>query len=119
MGKAILHESIDLSENEFDSATFVTLYDRQQTSALQVVREILGLRWSNHTSNPANKRLSGYRDSGLWWWYREDSGALTFIVQVGCSCSRDCCGHMCRLRYSLRMIDDRLLILITDQGFNY
>jgi hypothetical protein len=106
-------------EDSGDYTTSITIYERSKTSALDVVRKILGLRWHNHSQNPANEREQGYRDSGLWWSVREKNGSLTFYVQVGCSCSHDCCGHLCGLRYNLRALDDQYLILITYQSFNY
>lgn len=116
MGKHIHQAIID---DDFDSTTTITIFDSEETSALEIVRNTLGLRWHNHQANPANERERKYRDSGLWSWRPQVGGGLHFSVAVGCACEHDCCGHLCGLSYSLSKIGTRYLVLITDRHFNF
>ncbi len=106
----VLHE-------DFDVQVTNVVFDKETTNGLTLVRKALGCRWHNAYNNPRNKRERGYRDSGLWGWHREN-GRLFIRVQVGCACARDCCGHMCGLRYEILQTDE-FFVVITTKHFNY
>lgn len=111
-----IHQAI--LESDMDSTTTITIYDREKTSALKLVRKILGLTWANSVRNPANEHASRYRDSGLWGYYRE-KGVLHFLVAVGCACEHDCCGHQSRLSYSISKLNYMYFAVVTERTYNF
>jgi hypothetical protein len=61
---------------------------------------------------------SCYRDSGYWESSRDEDGNMKVYVDVGCSCSHDCCGHLCGLSYTFSKCDG-LWIVKVNRSYNY
>jgi len=99
---------------EIEHQVSVTIFD---CSPRRVIREVLELRFDQMWRKDHPDQ--GMRDSGLWSrdTWRKTRG-LAISVTVGCSCSRDCCGHLCRLSYEITYTSG-LTIVVTSMGFNY
>jgi len=66
-----------------------------------------------------NEYQRKYRDSGLWSVYDADTpNTRVYSVQVGCSCSHDCCGHRCSLSYTVTDMPQEVEVTI-NESFNY
>ena len=103
-----------LIRGDHEGQTSVSIYD---CSPRRVIREVLELHYEQMWRKEHPDQ--GMRDSGIWsrQKWRKTRG-LMIGVEVGCGCSRDCCGHLCRLNYEITYIDG-LTIVVTSMGFNY
>jgi hypothetical protein len=104
---------------EFDGGLSLTIYSGKLP--LRQLLRSLGYAWSLDHRNPINRLQRGYRDNGLMSMHLisrtpepadrdsfdcidDDTFVIHLSVGVGCSCSHDCCGHLCRLSYEIREI---------------
>ena len=104
-------------EEGLDSHKHVMMFDRKESTVLQVARD-LGATWENHRANPENNHLTRYKDSECTYVGRGEENELVIFVDVGCWCEHDCCGHMCDLQYYIT-ISPQYIIVMRHTSYNY
>lgn len=87
-------------------------------TVLNIMREFYGLHSDNDGRRPFNQSRLRYRGNGCWFKRRDNDGNLVFEVEVGCSHEWDCCGCLCGLSHTFRIVAD-VLIVITSSTYNY
>jgi hypothetical protein len=76
--------------------------------SLRAILASLGLTNANRSGSVANASERKYRDSGLWHSY-----GCNVSVAVGCYCERDCCGHLCSLRFEFLRSAEGVVVIKT------
>lgn len=103
------------------SETILHIFNRREHNALSIVRRWLGLTYGNAHANKHNDHLKRYKNSGLWQRAKREKigkNKLVFWVDVGCSCSHDCCGHCCSLCYEV-FVNGDFVAVHAHYGYNY
>jgi len=106
--------------SDMDGGTKVEVYDRydMECTLRQLLEANYGISHSNSAKNPENEGLLGYRNSGVWYKSRGKHGELEITASVGCSCSHDCCGHLCGLSYTIQQTESHFIV-VTSMRYNY
>jgi hypothetical protein len=109
-----------LVDAQFDNNTTVRMLRRDERPLLNVLYELLDLsEGSRRTYMKARGwSLSSYKDSGEWSHHRDPDGNLRIVVDVGCWCSRDCCGHACALSHTISLVGG-FVVVVTRTSYNY
>lgn len=89
------------------------------------VAEVLGhlglytdMRATFNDEEPGVRRYGQLKDSGLWWRCPSQRGELRISVDVGCWHDHDCCGCICGLTYTIKLMGDYVVVLVS-KSFNY
>lgn len=118
---------------DIDDAQRVTLYRGTIRHILEELELYTDYRDTWNEDEPGVRRSFPYRDSHFWWRQpaRDINGnrnsALSGVreargirigVNVGCSCSHDCCGHACSLYYTIVPVCDGVYAVTSSRSFN-
>lgn len=107
---AAMFETLNVFEST-DTKVSVSVVDTTKTP----IRDVF-----NHFYLVNEHRFKDEGDNEPTWgkWQKSRKGkTLEFMVKVGCSCSHDCCGHLCGLRISMAM-NGKWLTVIAERGYN-
>lgn len=102
--------SLTVSE-DLDKTVAVMLAPRASTTVWKILKELY-LDQSRRASYLTAQGLGHlpYRGSQEWSRFRDRDdagrkGALSLVVDVGCHCEHDCCGHTCGLEYRIELTE--------------
>lgn len=70
----------------------------------------LGLTAESSFKRQSNYKRRRYVGSGLWNMYKNLVNTVIIDIAVGCYCDRDCCGHLCSLRFHISRHDDLWIV---------
>lgn len=110
--QSLFSESVRAPGSDFDQDTSMALFNG---TARQLYR---ALELSAHNWEKLRGR-GKYKGSGTWYSYRNSLGQMCIVVDVGCWCEHDCCGHLCSLSYTLIPKEFGGFIVIVSRSFNY